>query len=42
MTDNQLPLADALKELERRYNTQEQTDAEIEWAMLMDELHHNQ
>jgi len=39
-----LPLSEVLEELERRYGVDEleQTDAEIEWAMLMDELHHNQ
>ena len=37
-----LPLNEVLKELERRYSTEEQTDADIEWALLMSELEHNQ
>jgi hypothetical protein len=37
-----LPLTEVLKELERRYGVDEQTDEEIEWLMLMSELDHNQ
>lgn len=37
-----LPLNEVLKELERRYGTKEQTDQEIEWALLMSELEYNQ
>jgi hypothetical protein len=43
MTDKQLPLSEVLDELERSYGVDdvEQTDAEIEWALLMSELEYN-
>jgi hypothetical protein len=40
-TDKQLPLTEVLEELERRYGIEEQTDQEIEWALLMTELEYN-
>jgi hypothetical protein len=44
MTDKQLPLSEVLDELERRYGVDdvEQTDEEIEWALIMHEAQHNQ
>lgn len=37
-----LPLTDVLEELERRYGVDEQTDDEVEYLNLLNELEHNQ
>ena len=40
--NNDLPLTDVLEELERRYGVAEQTDDEVEYLNLLNELEHNQ
>ena len=42
MTDKQLPLSEVLDELERRYGVDEQTDDEVEYLNLLNEMEHNQ
>jgi hypothetical protein len=37
-----LPLSEVLEELERRYGVDEQTDDEVEYLNLLNELEHNQ
>ena len=40
--NNDLPLAEVLDELERRYGVDEQTDDEVEYLNLLNEMEHNQ
>ena len=40
--NNDLPLAEVLDELERRYGVDEQTDDEVECLNLLNEMEHNQ
>ena len=40
--NNDLPLSEVLDELERRYGVDEQTDEEIEYLNLLNEMEHNQ
>ena len=40
--NNDLPLAEVLDELELRYGVDEQTDDEVEYLNLLNEMEHNQ
>jgi len=37
-----LPLSEVLEELERRYGVDDQTDDEVEYLNLINEMEHNQ